>query len=84
MWTTLARILLMSNDISFNKCTNKALFLSQNLTNERITKVKCMSSLSTLITSNSRVGLRSVLNTVHSFPGNADSWSNLIAGLLPR
>ncbi|XP_014213900.1 tetratricopeptide repeat protein 37-like [Copidosoma floridanum] len=84
LWTDLARILLIMSDISFNKCIDKALFLGRNLSNEHTAKVKCMSSLSTLITSSPQKGLRSVLNTVHSFPATADSWSNLITALLPR
>jgi hypothetical protein len=73
----------MSDD-SFNKCVSKALFLGRNLSNEHIAKITCMSSLSKVITSSSKDGLRSVLNTVHSFPENVDSWSNLITALLPR
>ncbi|XP_011495670.1 PREDICTED: tetratricopeptide repeat protein 37 [Ceratosolen solmsi marchali] len=84
LWTNLARILLIISDDSFNKCVSKALFLGRNSSNQHIAKITCMSSLSKLITSNSKIGLQSVLNTVHSFPDNINSWSNLISALLPR
>ena len=84
LWTNLARVLLIMNDISFNKCVDKALFLGRNSPSEYIAKITCMSSLSKLITLSPEEGVRAVLNTVHSFPANIDSWSNLIAALLPR
>ncbi|KAJ8681556.1 hypothetical protein QAD02_017348 [Eretmocerus hayati] len=84
LWTYLARILLIMSDLAFNKCVDKALFLGRNESSEQIAKITCMSSLSKLITLSYTEGLRSVLNTVHSFPSAVDSWSNLVAALLPR
>lgn len=85
LWTNLAKILLTMSDINlFYKCVDKALFLGKDLSSEHIAKIKCMSSLSKLITLSPEEGLRSVLNTVHSFPANIDSWSILITTLMPR
>ncbi|XP_058800397.1 tetratricopeptide repeat protein 37 [Phymastichus coffea] len=85
LWTNLAKILLTMSDINpFYKCVDKALFLGNDSSNKNIAKIKCMSSLSKLITLNPEEGLRSVLNTVHSFPANVDSWSILITSLMPR
>ncbi|NP_001153421.1 tetratricopeptide repeat domain 37 isoform X1 [Nasonia vitripennis] len=84
LWSDLGKILLTISDDSFYKCVEKALFLSENLSSEHIAKIICMSSLSKLITSSPNKGLRAVLNTVHSYPANVDSWSNLITALLPR
>ncbi|KAL7288696.1 hypothetical protein TKK_0017421 [Trichogramma kaykai] len=84
LWTSLARTLLKMNDLAFTKFVEKALFLGRNTSCEDISKITCMSALTKLITSNPTTGLRSVLNIVHSFPANVDSWSNLITALLPR
>lgn len=84
LWASLARVLFEISDMNFNKCVYKALFLGRDASSSHIAKITCMSSLSKLITLNQTEGLRSVLNTVHSFPANVDSWSNLITALLPR
>lgn len=50
-------------------------------------KVACISSLGQLMSehdSEGKCGLRSAQKSVHSFPGNVESWANLIVALLPR
>ena len=84
IWTDLSKTMLIMNDTAFVKCAEKALVLGRNSAVDYIAKITCMTSLSTLINSNQKKGLRSVLNTVHSFCGYSESWANLISALLPR
>ncbi|XP_057320439.1 SKI3 subunit of superkiller complex protein [Microplitis mediator] len=86
-WISLVRILLETNSSDFGYCAQKALHLGRKNSSVSVAKIACVSSLGQLIDYNndqSKCGLRSVQKTIYSFPGNVESWTNLIVAALPR
>ncbi|XP_063995924.1 superkiller complex protein 3 [Diachasmimorpha longicaudata] len=81
-WVGLVRILLETNYANFGNCAQKTLFLGRKTSTVAVAQVACISSLGQLAMDREK-GLRAVQKTVHSFPGSAESWANLVVALSP-
>lgn len=84
LWITLARFLLEIDTRAFRNCAQKGLVLGRKSNSQHTAQIACLKALSDLIDSRGREGTKSVLQAIHSFPANVESWSILIAALLPR
>ncbi|KAK0096871.1 hypothetical protein PV326_004037 [Microctonus aethiopoides] len=86
-WIGLVRILLEINSSNFGNCAQKALYFGRKSSTVAVAQVACISSLGQLLSGNDidgKCGLRSVQKSVHSFPGNIESWANLVVALSAR
>ncbi|XP_011878141.1 PREDICTED: tetratricopeptide repeat protein 37 [Vollenhovia emeryi] len=81
-WVRLVRVLLLGENLEvFRKCAVTALTLSRNTSMTDGVYVACASAYSHFGT---KEGLRRAQKNMFTYPGNAESWANLVAALLSR
>ncbi|XP_076247155.1 superkiller complex protein 3 [Calliopsis andreniformis] len=83
-WVQLLRILFEVDLEVFNKCAQKVLFLSRNISNINNVHVTCTSYLNYFVQSTERNYTRAIQKLLFTYPSNVESWVIFVTTFLPR